>query len=186
MKLKKHIGGGTSIFDEIAEDDLIIAFFPCIRFEVQMIMWFKGTSYSEKGWDIRHKLEQSMKYHQELNGLYATITKLVIVCIEKGLQLIIENPYSDQHYLTRYWPLDPKLIDKDRTERGDYYKKPTQYWFVNRMPKCNLIFEPLDWCERKRIEYVKAENGKSTTVMRSMIHPQYANRFIREFILEEK
>ena len=65
----------------------------------------------------------------------------------------------------------------NRREKGDYYVKPTQYWFVNCEPKDNFIMEPLLLVENKRI---KEEN----TVQRSMIHPQYANRFIREFIIE--
>ena len=75
----------------------------------------------------------------ELNELYSLITKMVIVCCRKKLPLIIENPYSTQHYLQRYWCLKPKVIDYDRRERGDYYEKPTQYWFVNCEPKQNLF-----------------------------------------------
>lgn len=69
------------------------------------------------------------------------------------------------------------MVDKDRHKNGDYYKKPTQYWFVNCKPELNLLFEPIEPIERKRVEVI---NDK---VARSLIHPQYANRFIREFIL---
>jgi len=150
-----------------------------------MIMWFKGTNFAEKDWNIEQKLEYAMKCHDELSYMYKLISKLVIICTRRKLQLVIENPYNEQHYLTRYWALEPALIDKDRTERGDYYKKPTQYWFVNRKPRSNLIFEPLDWVETKSIVWATSENGKNRTVMRSMIHPQYANRFIREFIIDD-
>ena len=42
--------------------------------------------------------------------------------------MVLENPYTQQHYLVRYFPIKPKIIDKDRTKDGDYYKKPTQYF----------------------------------------------------------
>ncbi len=37
-----------SIFDDISKDDLIIAFFPCIRFENQIELHFRGTCASLK------------------------------------------------------------------------------------------------------------------------------------------
>lgn len=102
---------------------------------------------------------------------------MVIVCIKKQIPLIIENPYSTQHYLIRYWSLRPSIIDNDRTIRGDHFKKPTQYWFINREPSNNFIFEPMVLNTRKSV--VETNNIEE----RSMISKDYANRFIREFIL---
>lgn len=132
-----------------------------------------------------------MKLHNELNRNYQLVCKLFLLCIKKKLKLIMENPYAEQHYLKRYWCIKPKLIDKDRRERGDYFRKPTQYWFVNCEPQNNFIFgEYYDFKikETAPIRYtnrVKKEMGTdlSITTIRSMIHPDYANRFIREFIL---
>lgn len=59
---------------------------------------------------------------------------------------------------------------------GDYYKKPTMYYFINCEPKYNFIFESVDIKKKK---LVSLENR----VERSMISKDYANRFIREFIL---
>lgn len=98
--------------------------------------------------------------------------------------MIVENPYSNIHYLTQYFPVRPSIIDLDRTKNGDHYKKPTQYWFINCKPEQNVIFSPLDYVETKNIEKVgKMENGSSTKVMRSMIHTQYAQRFIKQYVL---
>lgn len=127
---------------------------------------------------------------KEVTDNFEIISNLVIVCLRKNLKLIIENPKSPQHYLSRYWCLKPSLIDKDRTTRGDYFKKPTQYWFINFEPKHNFIFEALarnglgaSMTKMKKQHYAKM-GAKSEKVARSMIHPDYANRFIREFILD--
>lgn len=178
--------GEPSIFDNMGKDDLIIAFFPCIRFEEQIILWYKGQSVQIKDkWTIEQKLENDIKLHTELDQLYKTITMLTLICYRKGLRLIIENPYSEQHYLHRYWALEPKLIDKNRLLRGDYFKKPTQYFFVNCEPEKNFIFEPQ--VNNYQGTIIKAKiQGKSTTTSRSMISPEYANRFIREQILDEE
>ena len=167
-----------SIFDNIKKDDYILAFFPCVRFEDQIQMGFRGTMFQQKNWSNEQKLEYDLKLHGELTELYQLVTKLAIVCIRKKLPLIIENPYSTTHYLTKYWAIPTKIIDTDRTERGDYFKKPTQYWFINCEPKYNMIMECQVINERKVIE-----NTHNKTE-RSMISKDYANRFIREFIIE--
>lgn len=172
-----------SIFDNIKPTDMVIAFFPCTRFEAQIQLHFRGQAVQQKNWDMRRKLENCLELHSELSSLYEIITKLVLVCINKKIPLIIENPYSNnQHYLTKFWCVPVAIIDKDRTLRGDYYEKPTQYWFINCEPKNNFIFEPLEYVKLKKIKNLGWTDDKTKT-KRSMIHPQYANRFIREFII---
>lgn len=174
--------GKETIFDGIRKDDLILAFFPCTRFESRVPLLFRGEATQQKNWSDIKKLEYSISLQKELSELYISLSKLVIVCIRKGLKMVIENPYTQPHYLTTYWCMKPTIIDKDRTENGDYYKKPTQYWFINCEPKYNLVFEPLEYVETKRIDYV---NGSDRKTQRSLIHPQYANRFIRQYLIDE-
>lgn len=178
-EIEKAYDKEESIFDNITEKDTILAFFPCVRFEDQVQMHFRGTAFQQKKWTDEQKLENDLKLHKELDLMYETITKLAIVCIRKNLPLIIENPYSTTHYLVKYWAIPAKVIDKDRTLRGDYYEKPTQYWFINCEPKYNIIFEAYTWNKKKNIERT------SNKTERSLIAPEYANRFIKEFILEE-
>lgn len=162
----------------MTSDDIIFAFFPCTRFEDQILLGFRGQTRQQKKHSDIQKLEYDLKLHRELSENYNTITKLAIIVIKRGLRLVFENPYSTQHYLTRYWCLKPSIIDKNRRERGDYFSKPTQYWFIGAEPEQNLIWEVMDYVECKTISNTKW--GKE----RSEIHPQYARRFIREFILE--
>lgn len=174
----------VSIFDKFeSKEDTIVAFFPCIRFEDQILLWFRGEATNQKNWSLEKKLEKDLELHKELNRLYSLITKLAIVCIRKNIPLIIENPYTTQHYLYRYWCVKPKLIDKNRTMMGDYFKKPTQYFFINCEPKYNFIFEAYKVNERRVIEKINGFSHEDK-VERSLISPDYANRFIREFILE--
>ncbi len=100
--------------------------------------------------------------------------------------MIIENPYSAQHYLKQYWCIRPKLIDKDRTKNGDSMKKPTQFFFINCEPKNNFIFESLDYVEAISFKKLNGNENVSRKTARSMIHPQYADRFIRQYILDEE
>lgn len=178
-QIEKAYKNERSIFDNISKEDTIIAFFPCVRFEDQIQMHFRGNARQQQKQSDIKKLENNIVLHRELSQMYELITKLAIVCYREKIPLIIENPYSTTHYLVKYWCIPSKIIDKDRTLRGDFFEKPTQYWFINCEPKYNMILEPQVWYKKKTIE-----NTHNKTE-RSMISKEYANRFIREFIIKE-
>lgn len=185
----RRFGGGyngtPSIFDGMTPDDLVIAFFPCVRFEDQIVMWFMGTNYTARSYTDAQKAEYCLKLHRELSELYELWTELFIIALRRGLRLIVENPNGKLHYMKRYFPIKPKLIDEDRTRNGDYFKKPTQYWFVNCEPAQGFVFEPLEPVMQNSIVRPENRGGIDRQVFRGMIHPQYANRFIRTYILGE-
>lgn len=183
-EIDKAYDGQASIFDNMTPEDLIMAFYPCTRFEDQSILCITCNGYAQRNWPPERKVEYSMQIHNELHYLYTEFCKLVLISMRGGHRLIVENPYSTQHYLQRYFPIKPALIDKDRTQDGDYYRKPTQFWFINCTPEANLVFEPIEDTPKCVIEYAsKADiDAANTKVKRSMIHPQYARRFILRYI----
>lgn len=169
-----------SIFDKMKpETDMILAFFPCTRFEAQCNMMMLGNQYQLQQWGDEKKLKYNLYLHDQLSRNYQTVTKLAIVCMNRGLKMIMENPYSGSHYLTRNWSLKPKVIDNNRRDDGDWYKKPTQYWFVNCEPKNNELNEPIEPVEQRSVE-----DFRNNLKARSEIHPQYAERFIKRHIAD--
>ena len=78
--------GGDSIFDKINENDLVLAFFPCTRFEVQIILGYKGEANGMKNWSLEKKLEYDLKLHQELHRNYNLITKLCLIAIKRNFK----------------------------------------------------------------------------------------------------
>ena len=176
-EIEKAYRKENSIFDKITPNDLIMAFFPCVRFEEQIRLGFRGEQSQLKNYTDEQKLEYDLKLHSELAKLYELVTKLAIVCLRKSLKLIIENPWSERHYLRQFWALKPKIIDKNRRLKGDYYIKPTQYWFIGCEPKDNFVLEPIEITQKKTVEYV------NYAVERSLISKNYARRFIKEFIV---
>lgn len=186
-EIQKAYEGWESIFDSMrGGEDVVMAFFPCTRFEAKVPLAFRGEMYQQKNWSDLQKLQYSMKLHGELHELYERLCELTVVAKRKGLRMIIENPATAPHYLTTYWCIKPSVIDKDRTNDGDYYKKPTQYFFIGFEPEFNLVLEPLDVVKVRKIDKVKGAETTSRQVERSMMHPQYARRFIKKYILPER
>ena len=155
------------------------------------MLFFRGQAYQQKDWDIEKKMLYDMNLLDEVNQMYKLVNKLFIICIRKNLKLIMENPYSEEHFLRRYWCYPAEIIDRDRRDSGDYYAKPTQYWFLNCKPSNNILFEPIKYNHlgvKDAIRLMTKEDysktgAKTKKEARSMIHPDYANRFIRQFIL---
>lgn len=134
-QIEKAYEGKESVFDNITPDDLTVSFFPCIRF-----CEASNIHYSFSEWTSRHlstleKIEKIIRFQNERTYLFNTLLKMFHIYEKRGLKLIFENPYQQQSYLHRYFPYKAKVIDKDRTKRGDDYKKPTAYWFLNIEPK---------------------------------------------------
>lgn len=114
--------------------------------------------------------------------MYELALKMFSVCDTKGIRLVVENPYAQAHYLVNNFPYQATFIDRNRTIRGDYYKKPTQYWFVNCEPTngCTMQAPAI----KKRIASGRPGiKGGICSEDRSMISPDYACNFICDFIL---
>lgn len=176
-EIEQAYTGNKSIFDEITKDDLVLAFFPCIRFEQQILLWFRGECSSQKKWTLEQKLERDLKLHKELHKLYDVITKLVLVAVRKGFKLLIENPYNQQHYLLRHWCIKPSIYDEDRSRLGDIWVKPTMYWCINFKPNNNSIDVPI---YNKELKF-NAHNNKD--MERSLIDSDYARNFILKHLI---
>jgi hypothetical protein len=177
--------GKPSLFDTIVggeEQDLIIAFFPCIYFSPvsQMLMsWgdinYRKMSYKERTDTILRRVEEREKF-------FGLATKMLCVAKERGIRLIMENPWSQQTYLKANFILPPTMVDSNRMLRGDYYVKPTAYWFVN----CEPTYGSTIQFDKKRKAIMDSKASKKAGVCseeRSMISPDYARNFICDFII---
>jgi hypothetical protein len=102
--------------------------------------------------------------------------------LDKSLRLIFENPYNEQTYLKANFLKAPDLIDNNRLLRGDYFVKPTAYWFFNCEPTYGESFQN----DKQQKIIMNSKKGKKAGICseeRSMISPDYARNFICDFIL---
>lgn len=179
-EIRKAYFDCDSIFDKITKDDIVIAFFPCIRFTKQIELEFTQKAPQYRTLALEEKMLLAKQLEQERTDFYNLFCDLILVCCKKHIRLIIENPYSNNHYLVRYFPIRASIIDHNRRERGDYYEKPTQYWFINCLPSYNVnaLFREQVMPKKRRV--LDFQSGSKE---RSEISPIYARQFIEEFIL---
>ena len=181
-EIEKGYSGEPSLFDGIGKDDIAMAFFPCTRFTTRHYLNIKCGNYGCNGWSDRQRVEYSMRMFGETNRNYQLIGKLFCIALDRGFALVVENPRANVSILNEFFPIEPKVIHQDRSKLGDYFRKPTQYWFVNTEPRKNFLFENLERCDGE----VRKINDTRSQVDRSMISPVYASRFIREYLLPEE
>lgn len=177
-------GEAYSIFDTMSSNDIIFAFFPCIHFCDAKTMIFKGVSIFQKKWSLEKIMQTNIENARTRELFFEKLMQLVYICSKDKLKLIIENPWNDsgETYLQRNF-IKPTIIDMDRSLRGDYFVKPTGYWFINLEHTNGLSIQ-----RDKEIKIVYKQKDKKQITgrcseERSMISPDYARNFICDFIL---
>ena len=65
-EIEKAYQGEPSLFDEIRENDLVMAFFPCTRFEDQILLGFRGDMFQQKNYTEIEKIKYARQLHEEL------------------------------------------------------------------------------------------------------------------------
>lgn len=134
---------------------------------------------------FREKIDKILERDANRLEFYERLIKLVSVCVERGLRLIIENPWSEQTYLKANFIKAPDLVDNNRLLRGDYYKKPTAYWFWNCEPTHGESWQK----DKEQKNIMSAKQGTKAGICseeRSLISSDYARNFICDFIIGKK
>ena len=174
-----------SIFDNFSTDDLIIAFFPCIRFSANILLNFTGNNYGMRNWSIERKLKNSKRLSEEQSYFYGLFCDLFLIAYENNFRLIVENPTNDaQGYLNMHFPIQPSLVDYDRRVLGDKFKKPTQYWFINLPVSHNHLNNQKQFNFGYNKVFQNSDIAHTSKgIQRSLIEQKYAENFIQKYIL---
>lgn len=130
-EIEKAYAGG-SIFESINSEDLIMAFFPCIYFEAMQMSYYSLDSNNLRSYSTEKKYSYVIERAAKRQEFYILLWKLFAVVERLGLRMILENPATQPHYLLMSQNfIKPTMIDEDRQRRGDFFRKPTAYWFLN-------------------------------------------------------
>ena len=133
---------------------------------------------------VKEKTDAILERDKKRSYFYSVAIKMFAMAKERGIRLIMENPWNENTYLKGNFILPPSIIDNNRMNRGDYRVKPTAYWFVNCEPT-NLHTHQLDKLAEKKLHMTSKSSGVAGLCgeERSMISPDYARNFICDNIL---
>ena len=162
-----------------------MAFFPCIEFSCVAQMWFSLSQRDYEKWPYIKRVDYMLEKNARRAELFGLILKFCGICLDRGLRMIFENPWSENTYLkVNVFLKAPTLIDTDRTKRGDFFRKPTAYWFWNCEPTRLATDTQTPRAQIKRIDHTKkAPRAGLCSEDRSMISLDYARNFICDNIL---
>ena len=174
--------GKPSLWDNVTSDDLVMAFFPCIFFCENNQLYFMGAHRNLERLSKKERADTILKRSQDRAYFYELALKMFTLCDIRGIRLIVENPYAGQHFLVGNFPYQATFVDRNRAARGDYFNKPTQYWFINCEPTHGQSFQKAKM--HKKIASGKpGAHGGLCSEDRSLISPDYARNFICDFII---
>lgn len=169
-----------SLFDDVTSDDLIFAFFPCIYFCQSSMVHFSWGATNYRNMSVKEKSDAILSRLDKRTYFYSLAIMLVTVAKMRGLRLIMENPWGNTYLQT--FVVKPSIIDYNRRLRGDYFKKPTAYWYVNCSPTVGYSFQS----QKQKKTVVSSRRSKSAGICsseRSMISRDYARNFICDHVI---
>ena len=182
-EIEKAYDGEGSVFDTITKDDLVMAFFPCIYFEAMQATYYQMNCRNLYCKEKKERYDIVIQRIKEREKFYIMLYKLFAVCDLRGIRMIFENPATKPHYLLHTQNfIKYTFIDSNRQLRGDYFRKPTAYWFLNCQPTSGKSFQKpketrVVWdCKQSKKAGICSEE-------RSLISPDYARNFICDFII---
>ena len=157
-----------------------MAFFPCIYFSDMSEILHTWGAWAQKSYKEANDiiLDRSKKRQR----FYELCVKMLGLARMRGLRLIMENPWGCHSYLQKCFVTPPALIDRDRSRRGDLFRKPTAYWYINCSPTNGTSLQPRKAIRVKKDAKPSGKVGQCSEE-RSMISPDYARNFICDFIL---
>lgn len=179
----------NTVFASIKHEDLIIAFFPCIYFNQSSMLAFTFNCINYRKLTEMKKIGSILRREKVRSYYYRTLLKLVHIVYNLNLRLIIENPANKPHYLmSSNFIKEPDIIDNNRLLRGDYFKKPTAYWFFNCEPVKGFVSYQKDKKQKIIANTHDKKGTKAGTcdMEQSLISSDYARNFICDFIIGKR
>lgn len=175
---KFYVSQNWSILSKMKPDDLVLAFFPCTYFSDQSQLISRCDSYSMQNYPLEKKIKIAEENMDKRAEFFKKLCQLVYIADILKLRLIIENPFGKVNFLKWFFPLKPGIVINDRRAWGDFFKKPTQFFFVNC--ETEFFLDPTygNVIQKKS---VKATKGFS----RSRISSTFADNFI-EWVLKDE
>ena len=80
---------------------------------------------------MNERIEKILERSTNREYFFSIAIKMIGICLLKGIRIIMENPWAEQTFLKANFIQAPSVIDNNRMMRGDFFVKPTAYWFFS-------------------------------------------------------
>lgn len=180
--IEQAYDGKPSFLDLITPDDFVMAFFPCIHFCDLATKYYDLTSVNYRTYSPRQKAEYAIKKSNEMVRFYQLLLKLVTIAEIKKIRLVVENPFFGATLMKTLFR-NPDFIDYNRAEGGDFFKKPTAYWFYNCSPEPGQLVIKINKEHRTILNTKRSKSAGVCSFDRSVISSAYADNFVHCKIL---
>lgn len=117
-EIDKSYQGGASVFDNITPSDLIIAFFPCIYFCQDSMIAMTAYYFNYRCLTFKDMADKILKRSEDREYFYKLLIKLFSIVKMRDLRMIVENPWTQPHYLS----VSRKAL---RSGRGRFATRPS-------------------------------------------------------------
>lgn len=178
--------GKPSVFDGFNPEDFLMAFFPCVYFCHYSQLEFLGANsrWTHCNTPMDRRLATIVGRERKRSLYYTRLLQLCWICERKNLRMVVENPRSATHYLDKNFPNQyAPYIDKDRSRRGDRFRKPTQFFQVNCKLSDGFTLDPYQGEIMQVNDAKKSGKAGECSLERSTMTSTYARHFIEDKIL---
>lgn len=151
-------------------------------------MAFNWGYFNYRKLGVKEKSDAILERSKHREEFFRLAIQMVTIAAERNLKLVMENPWSEQTFLKNgNFVKSPSVVDMNRTRRGDYFEKPTAYWFFGFQPTYGETIQITPMAKRKIVQNCKSGlRAGLCSEERSMISPDYARNFICDFIIGKK
>lgn len=148
-------------------------------------MNFCFTAHNNRHYTHKERADKALRRSANRERYFRLAVMMISCAEQRGLRMIMENPWNEQTFLKNNFIYTPTFVDSNRMMRGDYYVKPTAYWFINCEPTHGRSYQN----DKQKKSILKVFPNNKVGICneeRSMISPDYARNFICDFILGKK
>ncbi|MBQ8969217.1 MAG: hypothetical protein IJ064_05755 [Bacteroidaceae bacterium] len=148
-------------------------------------MNFVFTSHNNRKMRPKERADRVLERSANRERYFRLAVQMISCAEQRGIRLIMENPWAMQTFLKDNFVYPPAIVDKNRMLRGDYFVKPTAYWFIGCEPTHGFSYQN----DKERKAIIKVAPSKESGICneeRSMISPDYARNFICDFVIGKK
>lgn len=102
QEIERGYDGEPSVWDKITPDDFVMAFFPCIYFSTMSQAQLSFTAKNYVNLTLKETTDKILERCRNRERFFALAVKMTSIAKQRGIRLVMENPWSQPTYLANF------------------------------------------------------------------------------------